>query len=296
MNRPLWISLAALLLLVFALPAYALLETNRMRKAEINLQEQLMVEGMDIYIQNCASCHGANGAGIGMLPPLNNPALAEAKTDMLFNSIARASHGTAMAAWHVNEGGILNDYQLKEIVTVIQHADWQEVENIAYKKGFSAPLAPAIENGKAYLESEVEEDPHQCFACHEEPALHAGSFGTNCARCHNAVTWKPAVLTKHTFLLDHGGQGDVDCKTCHPTNYVEYDCYSCHENHQASEIEDVHLAEGISAYDDCADCHQTGISGEAGMLRDAQKNIEVENATIWHDSKLINLAMQPGEK
>ncbi len=296
MNKPLWIGFAALILLVLALPVYAVLESNRMNNAEIKLREQLMAEGIDIYIQNCASCHGANGAGIGMLPPLNNPALAEAKTDMLFNSIARATHGTTMAAWHVDEGGILNDYQLKEIVTLIQHGDWQKVENVALKKGFSPPLAPAIENGTTYLETEGENDPHQCFACHEEPAIHAGSFGINCARCHNAITWKPAVLTKHTFLLDHGGQGEVNCKTCHPTNYVEYDCYGCHENHQAQEMEEIHIVEGISVYNECAECHPTGIPNEAGILRDEKKNENLKNATLWSDSRLLDLTMQLEEK
>ncbi len=297
MKKASWISLAALILLVIALPLYALRETTRMINAEVKLRDQLMVEGIDLYIQNCATCHGANGAGIGMLPPLNNPALTEARSDMLFNSIARATHGTAMAAWHVDEGGILNDYQLKEVVTLIQHGDWSTVESIAYKKGYVEAATPAYENGTAYLETEGGDDPHQCFACHEEPTVHVGSFGINCARCHNTITWKPAVLTRHEFLIDHGGQGDVDCKTCHADNYVDYECYSCHEDHQAPEMETVHLAEGIEEYANCATCHPTGIAGEAGLLRDAENNGDElgessPQASMWSDAKLLDLAME----
>lgn len=299
MKKVYWISFAALVILVVALPLYAIRETNRMANAELQLREQLMADGIDIYIRNCASCHGADGTGVGMLPPLNNPALAEARTDMLFNSIARATHGTAMAAWHVDEGGILNDYQLKEVVTLIQHGDWSEVANVAFKKGYTEPVTPAYETGTTYLETEGGDDPHQCFACHEEPTVHAGSFGINCARCHNTITWKPAVLTRHEFLLDHGGEGEVDCKTCHADSYITYDCYACHDVHQAPEMEVAHLAEGISDYANCAVCHPTGVAGEAGLLRDAERNGlplpgEQQKASIWSDAKLLDLTMQMG--
>ena len=288
MNKVHWFSLAALAILVIALPVYGMLENQRMASAMDHLRERYLVEGIDLYVTNCASCHGAAGEGIGMLPPLNNPALAEARTDMLFSTIARATHGTAMAAWHVDEGGILNDYQVNEMVTLIQHVDWAVVERVSGVRGFVEPSAPAVESGMAYLQSELEEDPHQCIDCHEEPAMHAELFGINCGRCHNTVTWKPAVLTKHVFLLDHGGNGEVDCKTCHSENYVQYDCYACHEDHQAEEMESVHIAENISEYGNCALCHPTGVSGEAARLRDSQPD---GNITAGIDNS-INLNVE----
>ena len=275
MNKVHWFSLAALVILVIALPVYGMSENQRMATAQEHLRDRYLVEGIDLYVTNCASCHGSSGEGIGMLPPLNNPALVEARTDMLFNVIARATHGTAMASWHVDEGGILNDYQVNEMVTVIQHVDWSVVERVAGVRGFVEPSAPAVETGMAYLQSEAEEDPHQCIDCHEEPAMHAELFGINCGRCHNTVTWKPAVLTKHNFLLDHGGNGEVDCKTCHADNYIKYDCYACHEDHQAEEMIPVHNDENIFEFANCATCHPTGVSGEAGILREAQQNDEI---------------------
>lgn len=270
MNKTHWFSLIALVALVIALPVYGFNEGTRMAAAQIRLQEQYVQDGIELYVQNCAGCHGASGEGIGMLPALNRPALAEADGALLFATVARATHGSAMAAWHVEEGGFLTDYQLKELVALIQHADWAEIGRVAAIRGFNEPADPAVENGLAYLESELEEDPHQCIDCHAEPAVHAEAFGVNCARCHNTVTWKPAVLTRHDFLLDHGGEGEVDCKTCHPSNYVAYDCYGCHQDHQAAEMETVHLTERIEQYSACADCHPTGVAGEAGRLREAQ--------------------------
>jgi hypothetical protein len=98
-------------------------------------------------------------------------------------------------------------------------------------------------------------------------------------------------LTKHEFLLDHGGEGDVDCKTCHVDSYVTYDCYACHENHQAAEMETAHLAEGISDYAACTSCHPTGVEGEAGRLRDEGLSPK-GTANIWETQKLLNLAME----
>ena len=46
--------------------------------------------------------------------------------------------------------------------------------------------------------------PADCVSCHEDPELHAGIFGNDCARCHTATAWAPAQLVQHDFVLDHG--------------------------------------------------------------------------------------------
>ena len=207
MNKINLITLIALLMFVLAWPVYAAFEPARMLSAQQQARQRSLAEGAEMYIDHCAQCHGAAGEGLGVMPALNNPALADANADYLFKTIARAGHGATMAAWHVDEGGIMGDFQIEELVTLIQFADWQIVEQIALASGYTPPAPPAHESGVAYLETEDQEDPHTCFACHEEPAMHLGQFGINCARCHNAMTWTPAQLTKHIFLLDHGGKG-----------------------------------------------------------------------------------------
>jgi hypothetical protein len=101
--------------------------------------------------------------------------------------------------------------------------------------------------------------PDLCQDCHAEPDIHAGSFGTECQRCHTTQAWAPAMLTQHTFPLDHGEQGIQSCQTCHVDTYPAYTCYNCHE-HQPDEIAREHLEEGISTEElmQCADCHPTG--------------------------------------
>jgi hypothetical protein len=171
-----------------------------------------------------------------------------------------------MASWHIDEGGILSDYQLNEIVTMIQKADWEMVAQVAAVRGTTQQFAAEGDGGVSYMSVEDLDDPHHCASCHEEPEIHADLFGLNCARCHSATAWKPAVLTSHIFLLDHGGEGEVSCQTCHPAKYGVYDCYACHEDHQYEEMEEVHLAEDIKEFADCASCHPTGVEGEAGRL------------------------------
>lgn len=290
-NRANWISLIALLVLVSVIPLYGLTESQRMERAKIDLRESYVLEGIELYVQNCASCHGADGQGIGMMPALNRPGMISLDDEALIRIIARESHGSVMAAWHIESGGILTDYQVNNVATLVKHADWNEVARVAVVRGYKEPQTPAVENGLSYLEMEGSDDPHQCYACHEEPEVHAGSFGINCARCHNTVAWTPAVLTRHDFFLDHGGTGEVDCKTCHPTSYTTYDCYGCHEDHQPAEMETAHVAEKIFEYAECALCHPTGVEGEADRLR--RENPNLNGMVPVEPSKGASLLSQP---
>jgi len=101
--------------------------------------------------------------------------------------------------------------------------------------------------------------PRECAACHTEPTIHAGLFGTECAACHTAVAWQPARLRQHTFPLDHGEQGQLDCTACHTATYAEYTCTNCHE-HETNEMRDEHDDVDFSQIDffACAECHPTG--------------------------------------
>lgn len=100
--------------------------------------------------------------------------------------------------------------------------------------------------------------PQECLSCHEEPAYHAGAFGTQCADCHSTSAWSPAEYNQpHTFPLNHGESGRVSCDTCHPDNFNTYTCYGCHEHNQ-SKVEREHREEGISNFSNCMECHPTG--------------------------------------
>lgn len=272
MNTPKMLSFVMLLTIVIALPVYGFSESRRMTYNQEKMREAYIQNAIDLYLTNCSRCHGQAGEGVGIMPALNRPALADAQFDMLLRTIGRASHGTTMAAWHVEEGGILTDYQLNEITTLIKYGDWAEVGRVAAARKHSEPPNPAIDTSLEFTWTEMTLDPHQCVECHEEPGLHADAFGINCARCHNTISWVPAVLTRHNFELAHGENVDVTCETCHPTSYARYDCYTCHADHTIAGIQSSHAKERIFDVNNCATCHPTGAAGEAGRLRDLQQN------------------------
>lgn len=267
MNRYNLVSFVALLVLVTTLPIYALYEPLRMEQARESLRRQFIADATEVYLETCAGCHGAGGEGIAPMPPLNKTELARADYGLLYQTIARASHGTAMAAWHIDEGGILSDYQIEELITLIRHGNWAEVRSQAAMQDFNPPAPPVPNVAVVSLAGAAnpQAGPHECRACHDEPALHTDRFGLDCARCHTMAGWLPARLTYHTFRLDHGGDGKLACSTCHTETYNRHTCYQCH-NHQPDPMRQLHTEAGISDFDDCVACHPTGQGNEADSL------------------------------
>ena len=185
-----------------------------MQTSQQTYRKQVVESGAELYTHHCRLCHGDVGEGVAAMPPLNNPALAEINPDLLFRTIARAAHGSEMAAWHIDEGGMLNDLQIKELVDFIRFANWELAGALAQAAGPLDRMPTAFETGDAYLEVA----PHGTVSCHEDPPVHEGLFGLECERCHNTIAWTPAYLTRHTFFLDHGTQGELACETCHTQN------------------------------------------------------------------------------
>jgi hypothetical protein len=199
------------------------------------------------------------------MPALNRLGYSGADPDMLYRVIAHSPHGSAMAAWHLEEGGVLNDYQVQGLVTFIIHADWPHVAALADEQGVVVPTPDPGGVDLAVIDADGEEDPHECRACHDEPEVHAERFGLNCSRCHTLDYWKPALLLRHTFRLDHGDEGQVACQTCHTASYATHTCYECHD-HTPEGMRQAHYEEEIHEFENCAECHPTGREGEAANL------------------------------
>lgn len=121
--------------------------------------------------------------------------------------------------------------------------------------GAHAPLACAA----CHVAETFRGTPDHCSACHQEPPIHAGIFGLECAACHTTTAWAPAQLTQHTFPLDHGEEGEIACATCHVESYTTYTCYGCHA-HDPQATRSKHAEEGLTGDRllDCAECHATG--------------------------------------
>lgn len=108
--------------------------------------------------------------------------------------------------------------------------------------------------------------PETCIGCHRPDDPHRGQYGTDCAACHNTGDWNDADFD-HTFPLDHGGQGVIECRTCHVEmpSFRTYTCYSCHD---AAEMRAEHIDEGIGQIRNCVRCHATGREREGPFRED----------------------------
>ncbi len=179
MNKYLLTSFAALLLLAIALPIYAMREPARMDQAQADLRQDFVTDAAVMYVENCAICHGADGEGIGSIPALDTDGLRGMDVTTLTKTIARGRYETAMAGWHVDEGGIFNDYQVEELVTLIRYADWPQVGELAASRGMIPPSLPIPEVNEELLA--------QVTALGADGAVWAEGiqlFAENCTICH----------------------------------------------------------------------------------------------------------------
>ncbi|GAB4484637.1 MAG: hypothetical protein OHK0031_08700 [Anaerolineales bacterium] len=191
-------------IIVFALAFYIFYEPERLPTAQQQIISAQLDDSMSIYAQNCAVCHGLAGEGIGAIPALNNPALRTMSYDDIFKTIARGRFNTAMPAWSENDGGPLSDYQISEMVVLIQSGDWESVKTRVVNLGL-APLVPfttepdpalleqvGLLTDGATLQSAITIFATQCVSCHG-----ADGLGTGIAPALN----DPAVRTKSSEEL-----------------------------------------------------------------------------------------------
>lgn len=179
MNKYTFTSAIALLLLVIILPVYAYLEPFRMEQAQEALRESFVSDAAVLYVQNCAVCHGASGEGIGAMPALDNDGLRTADYDFLYKTIARGRYETVMAGWHMDEGGIFNEYQIDELIAMIRYVDWPQVGEVAAAQGLIPPTLPVPEVDEEFLAEVAALDPAGAIWA-EGMQLYAN----NCTICH----------------------------------------------------------------------------------------------------------------
>jgi hypothetical protein len=96
--------------------------------------------------------------------------------------------------------------------------------------------------------------PLTCVSCHNEPAYHAGLFGTNCATCHSTSNWNGTYTGPHNFPMQHGNSNGT-CATCHSSTLTQWTCYNCHNQAQTATK---HAEKGITDISNCVQCHPTG--------------------------------------
>lgn len=194
MNRDMvWMGLLGTLLIVVVLGTVALREPNRQVEAAARLRAAAVAEGTDLYAQNCVICHGAAGEGLGAYPPLNSEGVLGMDTQDLVRTISRGRYSTAMAAYHVDEGGILMSAEIDAVATMLQVGEWTQVAARVEALGLTPPPIEMVEVSEAMLVT-VSTLP-------DGDTLAGGLvvYAENCAACHAAngegSTLAPALNT-----------------------------------------------------------------------------------------------------
>ena len=174
------IGLGATLVIAASLGFYMLNESSRITAAQEDVLGSQLDEAMTLYAENCVVCHGAAGEGIGATPPLNNPALQTMAFEDIAKTISRGRYQTAMPAWSIEDGGPLGDYQIDELVLLVQHGDWSQAGDRVVNLGLS-PLIPFSAEPDPVLFAKVAELP-------DGPMLQSAIqvFAANCVSCHGA--------------------------------------------------------------------------------------------------------------
>lgn len=102
-----------------------------------------------------------------------------------------------------------------------------------------------------------------CAACHAEPQVHQGRFGTNCASCHGTASWQDTSLNIAGLAhFDHnrtafkltGKHLSVECRSCHVNNVFKGTATACVSCHAEPAVPQVHKSRHGA---NCISCHST---------------------------------------
>jgi mono/diheme cytochrome c family protein len=134
---------------------------------------EILSDGLLVYAENCAACHGSNGAGTVIAPAIDSADLRAAPKDEIMQLVNSGVSGSLMASWQ----NLLEPDQISAVVDLIYRwpemvqagVEFPEVEvismpsspeliaagdrlfNIACKSchgvdGYGSPMAPALNN------------------------------------------------------------------------------------------------------------------------------------------------------
>ena len=116
-----------------------------------------------------------------------------------------------------------------------------------------------------HVQNTFEGTAQECFACHAreydatvDPDHSRFGFPTDCASCHDEVTWDRADfdhLAQSGFALN-GAHAEALCVSCHVDNQttgLPQTCIGCHETDFNTAPDPDHVAAGFST--ECLDCH-----------------------------------------
>ncbi len=199
---------AGMIFAVFALIGGYFLVQPSIRVAGVERQqEQAAHRGRNLYANLCFDCHGKEGKGdVGVGLPLNkpefkydnikaDPAKLKDTEKLIRQTIERGRPkpgGISMPAWSLIEGGPLNDEQILQLLTFIEHgtdAEWKDVVTVRTQSG-------------------LEPEPHPPTVAAATPVDHGKAIAsTVCTSCHSFDPSKPSPVSLAPNLGEYGAKG-----------------------------------------------------------------------------------------
>lgn len=153
--------IALMLLLLLLMGVYTIWDPFRAEATAERTHEEIVDRAAHTFARNCRSCHGNAGEGrIGPAldpevrarnPNLRNyadPAALSENQHIITNTIQCGRIGTLMPPWALDQGGSLNDEQIRQLMILItnptEHA-WANVAEISAEENATVPLPEVSE-------------------------------------------------------------------------------------------------------------------------------------------------------
>jgi mono/diheme cytochrome c family protein len=171
-QRMKWAGMLATVVIATLLVFNILREPTRRELALDSYQSEAIAAGTDLYAYNCAKCHGSAGEGLGVYRALDQEYIRNQDYHALFNTIERGRYNTEMAAFGVNEGGMLTNPQIDGLVLMLQHGSWETVS------------ARVAELGMTPSELEVTAVSDFVAAASVDVAAVRDVYANTCVECH----------------------------------------------------------------------------------------------------------------
>lgn len=104
-------------------PEVISMEVSETMLASLNLLSdgESLSNGLEIYAQSCAACHGANGTGTAIAPAIGSPEVRAKPYETITQVINNGVAGTLMAGWKDK----LSTEEIDDVVNLIFR--WQEI-------------------------------------------------------------------------------------------------------------------------------------------------------------------------
>ncbi len=188
--------------------------------------------------QDCAACHSSSGwtpakfdhdlSAFKLTGAHANVACAQCHVNNVFQ-------GTPTDCYSCHKQHDAHNGQFGTDCSACHRATrWDDVTFDHNKTSFPLTGAHAgVACAQCHVSGEFKGLSAGCVSCHQDPAWHAGAFGTDCASCHTAAAWSPAQFNRsHPSFGEEGGvnHGGATCLTCHPDAVTTFTCLACHSS------------------------------------------------------------------